>query len=323
MNKFAVIISGPTASGKTDLSLSIAQQLPCEIVNADMGQFYLPISVGTAKPDWKNETSPHHLFDIIKSPINISSFEFRDLIINKVEELNLRNKIPLIVGGSGFYLKSLFLPPSAQTKSINKSLSEIPEELLWKRLQEIDPVRASELHPHDIYRIKRALDIWYSTNTLPSRYKPVFKPPFNFVFIFINPPREILYEKINLRALQLLGTYTDSPWIAEVKPLINTDWEKFLKEKGLIGYKEIIEWIREGENKNSFPALVEEIQKQTRNYAKRQITFWKSFCDNLTKNRNSSPFNYTILTLDEINIDTLNQIVDLIKSNLEINKLRF
>jgi tRNA dimethylallyltransferase len=316
MGKFALIISGPTASGKTDLSLKIAQHLPCEIINADVGQFYKPLTIGTAKPDWENSKVPHHLFDIISDPKNLSSFEFKNLILNSVDDVLARSATPIIVGGSLFYLKSLFFPPLEQNTKNTDFIQTSDSDSLWSKLREIDPKRAEQLHPNDIYRISRALNIWYSTQTLPSECEPKFTAPFNFIFIFLNPPREKLYERINLRTRQLLGSPKNSAWVDEVKPLINTGWEEFLNTKGLIGYRNIIEWVKRGSLEEEFQELTLEIQKETRNYAKRQVTFWKSFSDSLTKNRNSSPFNYTILTLDKIDEESLNHVINLIKSNL-------
>ena len=106
-----LIISGPTASGKTNLSEKIAQEFDGEIINADVGQFYVPLSIGTAKPDWKNSPLKQHLFDIIDEPVNFNVSRYRELVFDKVNEIWAQNAIPILVGGSGFYLKSLFQAP--------------------------------------------------------------------------------------------------------------------------------------------------------------------------------------------------------------------
>ena len=104
---FTLIIYGPTGVGKTDLALDLAQHIPIEIINMDMGQFYTPLSIGTAKPDWKNSPVPHHLFDIINEPRNFTVSEYRILFYKKVGEIIERGNLPVVVGGSGFYLHSL------------------------------------------------------------------------------------------------------------------------------------------------------------------------------------------------------------------------
>jgi len=108
---FVIFLTGPTASGKTALSLEIAKKNHVEIINADVAQFYEPLSVGVAKPDWKKKEPLHHLFDIVTKPVNFNVIKYRKLLLQKVQEIGDKNKIPLVVGGSLFYLKSIFFPP--------------------------------------------------------------------------------------------------------------------------------------------------------------------------------------------------------------------
>ncbi len=117
---YTLIITGPTASGKTDLSLAIAREIDAEIINGDVGQFYTPLSVGTAKPDWRNQEVPHHLFDIISEPQDFSVSAYRQLVIDTAEKVWQRGRLPIIVGGSLFYIKSLFFPPMQQHASVKK-----------------------------------------------------------------------------------------------------------------------------------------------------------------------------------------------------------
>ena len=118
---FLLIISGPTASGKTDLSEKISKIFPSEIINADIGQFYQPLNIGTAKPDWKNKPIQHHLFDILDKPEDLSVFRYYSLVLNKANIICKNNKIPIITGGSLFYLKSLYFPPKElEKKNVGK-----------------------------------------------------------------------------------------------------------------------------------------------------------------------------------------------------------
>src|SRR5579863_9779399 len=116
---FMLIVYGPTGVGKTDVALAIAQHIPAEIINMDMGQFYTPLSIGTAKPDWKNSPIPHHLFDIIDTPINYTVAEYRTMLYKTVQEVIGRGNLPILVGGSGFYLHSLLFPPHTAFPDIN------------------------------------------------------------------------------------------------------------------------------------------------------------------------------------------------------------
>src|SRR3990172_4748508 len=104
---FMLIIYGPTGVGKTDMALAIAERMPSEIVNMDVGQFYTPLSIGTAKPAWRSSPVPHHLFDILDTPKNITVVEYRTLLLKKINEIRDRGNLPIVVGGSGFYLYSL------------------------------------------------------------------------------------------------------------------------------------------------------------------------------------------------------------------------
>jgi tRNA dimethylallyltransferase len=267
---YALCICGPTASGKTALSLQIAKHIPAEIINADIGQFYTPLSVGTAKPNWQNMPTPHHLFDIIDEPKDINVNLYRKLVIDKVTSVWDKNKLPIVVGGSLFYIKTLFyplieLPKTACYARMGHKKSS------WDELNKIDPDRAKAIHPNDSYRIQRALAIWQETGKKPSTYEPKLDPPFNTRIIFLNWPREILFERINQRAKDMLK----DGWIEEVKRLI--DWKDFLQKKRLIGYPEIIAWLDRGGRGDEISDLEASIQKNTRHYAKRQVTFWKKF----------------------------------------------
>jgi tRNA dimethylallyltransferase len=282
---YALIITGPTASGKTALSEKITQELPVEIVNADLGQFYTALSIGTAKPDLKKYKIPTHLFNIIDSINDLNSFQYRKQV-DQACRLTWQNKnLPLIVGGSLFYIKSIFLPPHEFDLNKIKKHDYSEKTDLWQELNSIDPARAEELYPNDIYRIQRALDIWHSTGIHPSQFKPEFKPLFNkSIIIFVCPNRETLRKRIEFRTIQMIK---NEGWIEEVRPLVGTEWEDFFKRKGLIGYTELVEWIKCGENINALPLTIKRIQELTCQYAKRQITFWNSFARQLSNFSNS------------------------------------
>ena len=311
-----IFLSGPTASGKTALSIKIAKKLPVEIINADVGQFYEPLSVGTAKPDWMHQDVPHHLFDIMAEPKDCNVVQYRTFLIEKSKEIIKKNKMPLVVGGSLFYLKSVFFPPAKSVEiEDGVKISVGDPEKLWDELNKIDSERAAQIHPNDVYRIQRALSIWKKTGKKPSELKSTFQPPFNFVFIFLAPDRDELFERINQRTTKMIG---NEGWIEEVIALRGSEWEPFLCKKGLIGYREIFKWIERGEKKEELVQLVEEIQKETRAYAKRQLTFWKSFEKDLEKECSPSFNICRIITISSFDEKVVKKVVMGIKSLAQI-----
>ncbi len=274
-----IIIFGPTGVGKTDLAESLAGTIPAEIVNADLGQFYTPLSIGTAKPDWRNSPIAQHLFDIINEPRMITVAEYRDMVMQKLEEIWNRNNIPIIVGGSGFYLQSLFFPPISATIDQSQKNYYGPEAERWNLLYSVDPERALRIHRNDVYRINRALDIFYATGKKPSEQIPRYQPPGSFCFVYVNRDRQDLYNRINQRADIMIK----AGWIDEVARLQGTDWELFLKKKKLIGYDDILKYLEGNKTKSDYVELLEHITKKTRNYAKRQITFGNQLFEHLEK----------------------------------------
>ena len=268
-NKY-ILVHGPTGVGKSATIEQIGATLPIEIVNCDVGQFYTPFSIGTAKPDWRSSTIAHHLFDVIDTPENFSVVKYRELITQKMSEIRNRGNVPVLVGGSGFYGKSLFFPPLQDSSDSNVS-----DKASWDKLYELDPERAKTLHKNDTYRIARACAIMQSTGNLPSKLTPHYDPlPGDCLVIFLTRNRDELYSRINSRTYQMLT----EGWIEEVMKLRGTEWESFLERKKLIGYTDILQYLKvDIHDEDSKDRLIEIIQRRTRNYAKRQETFWKMF----------------------------------------------
>lgn len=268
--KQLIIITGPTAAGKTDFALELGTRMPIEIINGDMGQLYAPLSIGTAKPAWKTETIPHHLFDHVSEPMNYTVTEYRTAVKTLIAQIQERGNTPVIVGGSTFYVRSLFFPPSEPDIITNEKFQG---EYNWETLKSIDPERASKIDPHDRYRIERALDLWHQTGSLPSTLTPAYDPvhrPCRIIYCF--QKRATLYDRINRRTLLMLKT----GWLDEVKSL-SEKWRTFLKTKKIIGYAEIDRYLLERDSGScELEYLVSEIQQKTRNYAKRQETAWRT-----------------------------------------------
>lgn len=274
MNKKQVIfIGGPTAVGKTDFVDLLADYLPIEIINMDVGQLYAPLFIGTAKPDLTTVKVPHHLFDVLESASNFSVAEYQARVIRLVDEITDKGKIPVFVGGSSFYLKSLLFPIDDDSASFDFETKEYEQEKtssLWEKLQSIDPRRAESIHKNDRYRIERALAIWKASGKRPSEYEPVYNPLFSYTILYLTRSRSILYERINKR----LDSMMEQGLLDEIRSL-SSDWHTFLSKKRLIGYNELIAYLSEGELFDRLDYYVSIVKKRTRVYARKQIAFWQ------------------------------------------------
>lgn len=274
--KYVVVITGATATGKSDLAIKLAQKIDGEIINADIGSWYTPLTIGTAKPDWKNEPVPHHLFDILSEPEQFNVIRFRQQVVEVAGQIHSRGKTPIIVGGSVFYIKALwysmqdFVIDEATKADFEQSVQCSTTQDLWDQLHSLDPQRASEIYPQDRYRIIRALMIHSVTGDTPSKYKPEFDPILpNMVGIVCTRDRKELYDRIDARVKQMMH----SGWIEEVQRLQATKWQQFLMHKKIIGYDDILSYLQTEQSEQQLQHVTELIQKKTRNYAKRQITF--------------------------------------------------
>lgn len=298
-SKFIIIVSGPTGVGKTDFVVSLADHFPLEIINADVGQLYTPLTIGTAKPDWKHEKVPHHLFDVINEPQSLTVMHYRNMVLPLLEQCWQRNSIPVIVGGSLFYIKSLLFPPFTvePERDATKGLISHVTDDLWRRLYEIDPDRARALHKNDSYRIQRALSLWSETGIKPSQQKPIYDPIASYLFLYCTRQRTDLYGRINQRVSHMI----DAGWIEETKALVGTPWEDFLLSKKIIGYDDIVRYLLH--HAHDRDALIEIIAQKTRNYAKRQETFWRGLEKNLREYL--SPQALTLPKIDTLDLTLL------------------
>lgn len=285
---------GPTGVGKSDFALQLAAQVQGEIINCDVGQFYAPLSIGTAKPDWQSSPIAHHLFDILSEPKNFSVTEFRKRVEQLIAEIRSRNHLPIIVGGSGFYVNALFFPPREDVAEAT-SLITLEGDQTWEKLNAIDPVRAQQIDPNDQYRIQRALQIWEQTGILPSLLKPVYRPVSDkFILVHVEREREELYARINARTQSML----EEGWIEEVQRIPN--WYPFLQKKRLIGYAEIIDYLVAPEQDKQ--ALIATIQQATRHYAKRQMSFWRMLARALQTAQSNGFIMQANLTLSPVDL---------------------
>lgn len=287
LSKSVVVIYGATGVGKTALAEQLAQHHPVEIINMDVGQFYVPFSIGTAKPLWRQSPVQHHLFDIIDRPQNVTVIAYRELLLSKVQEVLSRGNQPIVVGGSGFYLMSLLFPPDQEhgsigTKNTISALSansgmkddSLKEGSSWQQLFEIDPERARAIAPGDTYRIARALALFHDTGKKPSTFVPRYSPLFSKLHIIhVSRDRSELIDRINSRVDTMIATGLFN----EVENLIGTEWEAFIRIKRLIGYDDVLAHLSPvlGTDPLTKDVAISLIKSRTRRYAKRQETFWR------------------------------------------------
>lgn len=309
-----IIIVGPTASGKTALSYDLARVLPAEIINADMGQFYTPLSVGTAKPDWQKEACPAYLFDIVDEPRDMTVKEYRQKVLSHIDIIVQKNKTPIVVGGSLFYIKSLLYPPQELLIDQDALVSK-DEENSWEFLNSIDPVRAAKIHPNDTYRIQRALAIWRSSGKLPSSYEPKMELPFQPIVVALMPPLEVLRNRIKERAVQMV---CDGDWLKEVSCLDDA-WRLFLQQKKIIGY-DIMLALHDGDI--SSKDALDAIYIKTCQYAKRQQTFLKKFIQDVVNDALQEGIHIQTCVLVEY-ATALQDLLSLLEKSTVSDKLQY
>lgn len=298
-----LIIFGPTGVGKSDLAEQIANHIPSEIINMDVGQLYVPLTIGTAKPDWRTSSIPHHLFDEVDKPVDYSVALYRARVIERMQLIWNNGKLPILVGGSGFYLKSLLFPPTVPVIAPNNTLVT-PENVMeyWATLFQIDPVRAMAIDKYDVYRVGRALNIWNATGVKPSEYQVSYDPPASYTLLFLTRSREELYGRINMR----VDCMMEQGWLNEVSGLRDTEWEPFLLKKKLIGYNELLQYLHGSKTGDAWNDTVTLIKQRTRHYAKRQHTFWRMLKQKLepdiVRNKSTDPYS----SAESINLTLLN-----------------
>lgn len=272
------VLVGPTAVGKTRNSIKLAQKLSGEIISGDSMQVYQGLDIGTAKikPD-ETEGIPHYLIDIRKPTENFSVAQFQELAEEKIKEISFKNKLPMIVGGTGLYVNSVIyqynFSPTIQNNELReklwKKVQEIGIDELLQELKSVDPLSAEKIHPNDKKRIIRALEVYYTTGKPLSTFssdKSLSKYKTAIVGLYMN--RDKLYERINLRVDKML----EEGWLEEVKQILNSGVPGDAPALQGLGYKQLIMYLND---EISWEKAVELIKRDTRRFAKRQLTWFR------------------------------------------------
>ncbi len=286
--KKVIVITGPTAVGKTKLSIEIAKRLQTDIINGDAYQIYQKMNIGTAKPtDDEKQGVIHHYMDFLDSSKTYSIAEFQKGVRECIDDLTSKNKVPLIVGGSGLYIDSViknyqFLEEKRSNEQ--SKYDSLTNEELHQVLANLDPDKASKIHPNNRKRVLRAIELISSNVNNTSRSKKN-ELVYDALIIFLNDNRESLYDRINKRVDKMLA----DGLIEEVKNIGINNYS--MTSKVAIGYKEVIQYLN---NEIDYNEMVELIKKNSRHYAKRQFTWFKNQDNCQVVNINLEDFNKTI-----------------------------
>lgn len=284
-----IVITGPTAVGKTKLSISIAKHLNTDIINSDAYQVYKQLNIATAKVT-KEEMDgvTHHLLDILEPTEEFSVYDYQQLTRNKISELINNHKIPLLVGGSGLYIDSVIknyqFEEEKRNPEIENKYKELSNEELHQILRELNKEKAEEIHFNNRKRVLRAIELEQSNISKENRLKKN-ENIYDSLVIFLYDDREQLYERINKRVDQMI----ENGLIEEAKYLYNHNLLS-KTSKATIGYKELFLYFN---NEISLDEAIDLIKKNSRHYAKRQIT-WFNNKEDVTKIKiNIKDFNQT------------------------------
>lgn len=275
-----IILTGPTAVGKTALSIQLAKAINGEIISADSMQVYKGMDIGTAKIT-KEEMQgvKHYLIDVLSPMEDFNIVKFQSLAKEAMEEIYSNGKIPIVAGGTGFYIQSLVydidFKENDGDKSIRESLEKeallIGAEAMHEKLRAVDETSANEIHANNMKKVIRALEFFYQTGEPISKHNESERKkesPYNFCYFVLNQSRDILYERINKRIDKML----EMGLLNEVEILKEKGYDKSLVSMQGLGYKEILDYF-------SGDLTLEEaiyiLKRDTRHFAKRQITWFK------------------------------------------------
>lgn len=275
-----LVLAGPTAVGKTAFSFAVAEQFDVEIISGDSVQVYRGMDIGSAKatPE-EREKVPHHLIDCFDPDETFTVVDFKAMAERKIREIHSRGRLPFIVGGTGLYIESVVydyqFPEAPQDLESRAKWNAFAEEhgtqALHRLLQERDPVSAKRIHPNDKKRLVRAMEVYDATGRPMSEQneKKAKQTPYHLCMIGLTMDRQLLYERINQRVDAMLK----AGLVEEVEALLNRGYTRELPSMQAIGYKEIAAYL---EGEISYEEAVRLLKRNTRQFAKRQLSWFRS-----------------------------------------------
>ncbi|MBR2471139.1 MAG: tRNA (adenosine(37)-N6)-dimethylallyltransferase MiaA [Clostridia bacterium] len=275
-----IIVEGPTASGKTDLAVKIAKRLDGEVVSADSMQVYKYMDIGSAKPSKEEQCGvPHHMFDVVHPTKNFSLADYLEMAHSVIKDIHSRGKRVIVAGGTGLYIDflkdNLQLSNEEEDNSVREKLEEFAEkngiDALHARLAAVDEISAAKIHPNNVKRVIRALEVYEKTGIKMSEQVEESKKGekiYDYKEYGIMYDREVLYDRINRR----VDVMFDMGLVAEVEKLVQMGCTRDNTSMQGIGYKEVMDYL---EGKTSLEETKEIIRQGTRRYAKRQMTWFR------------------------------------------------
>lgn len=280
MKKPLIVLTGPTAVGKTKLSIALAKAVNGEIISADSMQVYKYMDIGSAKiREEEMQGIRHYLVDELLPEEEFHIVRFQQMAKAAMEEIYAKGKIPILVGGTGFYIQAVTrdidFTEAEQDDGYRKELealaSEKGNEYLHRMLEKVDPKSAKEIHANNVKRVIRALEFYHQNHTPISSHNQEQKEhtsPYNLVYFVLNAPREILYERIDKRVDEMLK----EGLVDEVRHLKEMGYHKGMVSMQGLGYKEILSYL---EGEYPLEEAVRILKRDTRHFAKRQLTWFR------------------------------------------------
>ena len=272
-----IAIVGPTAVGKSELALQLAQYFSLEIISADSRQVYRYMDIGTNKPTLAERASvPHHVIDVVEPDEDFSLAMYHQLAIGALETIQQKGKLPLLVGGSGLYVWSLVegwkipeVPPDQKLRRRLEARAEQGDSQgLYRELQDVDPVAAAKINPANIRRIVRALEIYYVTGKAPSQLQRKVLPAFSTLVIGLTRDRSELYGRIDRRVDRMI----QRGLLEEVEDLVKKGYSPSLPSMSGIGYKQIGQFLR---GEMTLPQAIDRIKYETHRLARHQYAWFR------------------------------------------------
>ena len=296
MKKPLIVLTGPTAIGKTSLSISLAKAVNGEIISADSMQVYKHMDIGSAKirPE-EMKGVPHYLVDVLEPEEEFHIVKFQQMAKAAMEEIYGKGKIPILVGGTGFYIQAVTrdidFTEAKQEDAYRSELEALAEEkgaeYLHEMLQKADPASAESIHAHNVKRVIRALEFYHQNGTPISAHNEEQKAqesPYNLAYFVLNGPREILYDRIDRRVDQML----EEGLVKEVEKLKEMGCHRGMVSMQGLGYKEILACL---EGEYPLEEAVRILKRDTRHFAKRQLTWFRREKDVIWVNKEEFNWN--------------------------------
>ena len=295
-----IILSGPTAIGKTALSIELAKRVNGAIISADSMQVYKYMDIGSAKimPE-EMDGVKHYLIDALEPSDEFNIVVFQKMAKAALEEIYANGQIPIIAGGTGFYIQALLYDIDFENQDCNEEFrakleaiaNEQGTEVLHAKLKEVDPVSADKIHANNIKRVIRALEFYELTGKRISEHNETEqqkKSPYNFAYFVLTDERQNLYKRIDLR----VDIMVQNGLVEEVKQLKNMGYHRDMVSMQGLGYKEILDYL---DGKSTLEEAIYIIKRETRHFAKRQLTWFRRERDVCWMDKSQFAYNETLV----------------------------